>query len=344
MYPEPPHLMVAVYGEQDEYKTFATVSAAVEAHGGRLTGLVRVAPRAQEFGFVSDLGEEAPTLDLGPAAARELIAGRDGDKRVVTAAYSHPEFGHLVLGYLPNDPGDRHPVAVSTAAGELGYPTEIWSADDERRARRFADRSRELLREMATETACLYGGIGIETGLATPTGVRAGRVPFPTELYVSQTLLDRDVPVAAQLAAAYRDGENREWERGRFYALWTPFVRHGGMRRTTPLSSGGRGRRLLNSFEGSWPSQGDSAPTPDSPQPAVDRTKAPQASTGNMASPFSSSRSTTRTPVQSLVVATKPFPSARAKGIRFEATKGQSHTIRPLFAYSPKSTNTGSVG
>jgi len=160
--------------------------------------------------------------------AGDLIAGRDVEIRVVRASYSHPEFGHLILEYLLSDPGDRHPVAVATGAGALGLPTELWTDDDEKQARRFANQSRELLRGIVAETASLYGGIGIEIDFATPGSLRTGRVHFPTELYVSRTLLDRDALVAVQLDAAYQDGENHEWERGKFYATWTPFVQHGG--------------------------------------------------------------------------------------------------------------------
>jgi hypothetical protein len=129
LYPEPPHLMIAVYSEKSEVETFASAAAAIEAQG-----------------------ENPPE--------------------------SSKWFGLVILEYLLNEPGDRHPIAVATSAEALGLPIELWTDD----------------------------GIGVECGLPTPTELRAGRVNFPTELYVSRALLGRDAFAASRLEVAYGDG------------------------------------------------------------------------------------------------------------------------------------------
>lgn len=225
MYPEPPHLMITVYGAQDEYEAFATISTTVEATGGRPTGLVEVAPRGQDFRLVSDLGDVSSVLMLEHRAAADLIAGRDVKSRVVKASYSHPQFGDLILSYLLNGAGDRHPIAVVTSAGALGLPTDSWTEEDQTEVRQLVDKSRELLRTIVATTNSLYGGIGVETRLATPTNLRTPDVNFPTELYVSRILLDGDAAATAQLTAVFANGEVSEWENGNFYAAWAPFVR-----------------------------------------------------------------------------------------------------------------------
>ena len=185
-----------------------------------------MAPRVEDFRLIADLGDVARIIEHDPKVARDLIFGRDAETRVVRAGYRHPRFGHVILEYLLNEPGDRHPVAVATSAEALGLPIELWTEDDHRQGRQFADQSRELLREVVARTDPLYGGIGVEFGLPTPTELRAGRVNFPTELYVSRALLGRNTLAVSRLEAAYGDGDIDDWEDGRFYACWTPFVQH----------------------------------------------------------------------------------------------------------------------
>lgn len=223
LYPEPPHLAVAVYPGLDEEGAFAAMCGVAEAAGCRPQGLVEVAPWDRAFELRSDLAEVASKLQVDPARFRSVVAGERETGRPVRAGYVHDRYGLVVVTYLAAPAGDRHPIAISLAAGPLGVPEAFWSAADRRAAGRLARWTANLLRSASSRTEAPYAGIGVEYTLATPSDLVRGVSTLPAEVFVSRALLVPGGRLDAALRQDYGAVEEAVWGHGTFLSAWAPY-------------------------------------------------------------------------------------------------------------------------
>jgi len=223
LYPEPPHLTVAVYPDRTEERCFAGMCEVMEELDCGFQGVVEVAPWDASFEFRSDLAGVASTMEVTPDRFRQIVAGRTGPGRPVRAGYSSKLAGVVVIGYGPAPSGDAHPIMASMHAGALGIPMELWSGRDRSAAARLARWTTDALARAVARCEAPYGGIGVEFSLPTPAELRAGTASLASEVFVSRDLLDSDADLDAALTAAVSGGGVTPGPGGTFYSGWAPY-------------------------------------------------------------------------------------------------------------------------
>lgn len=223
LYPEPPHLTVALYAEQPEHECFAALCRLVEGMGCVANGSVEVAPWDASFELRSDLAGRSAILDVKPDRFSRIVAGEDHSGRAVRAGYKRKGGGLVLVEYLAARGDDRHPVAVSVSADGLGVPADLWRKAERTSAARLADWATEVLRESTVQCGVWYGAIGVEYSLATPSELASGAAMLPSEVFVSRELTDSDTDLEKALSDAFRGGGIFEWPMGWFYSGWAPF-------------------------------------------------------------------------------------------------------------------------
>lgn len=221
LYPEPPHLTIAVYSDIDEMRCFATMCEVAEAADCTPSGILEVAPWDVEFEDRSDLAGRLARLD-GVPAYRSTMTGDRSLGRPVRAGFRHRRHGIVVVEYLYARAGDRHPVAVSLGAGPLGLPIELWRKPERAAAERLAAWSVDILRDAASRCRAAFGGIGVEFTLGTPRSLVDGASLLASESYVSRVVLDSDDELRRALRSDFGDAE-QIWDDGEFYSGWAPF-------------------------------------------------------------------------------------------------------------------------
>lgn len=222
-YPEPPHLIVALYCECPEGDTFRLLNDVIIELGGQPANAVEVAPADQEFELLSDLTGHKRILSVDSDLYGELIAGEDTKTRVLKAGFTNRQCGRLVVEYLQRVGPGRHPVAVSTGSGSLGIPDFLWTTAQRQNAYSMGEWSRELLETVCSRWDVLYGAIGVEFSMPTPWQIKTKRPRLPTEIFVSRQLAGQGGLVEEGLRRAFVDGELLEWNSGLFLSGWAPF-------------------------------------------------------------------------------------------------------------------------
>jgi hypothetical protein len=216
LYPEPPHLTIAVWSPEDEESVFGRACDVVVAAGCVPAGAVESAPRGQRYAMLQDLDDRS-TAQLGTDAFELAVHGRDPVLRPLKAGYRIKGWGTVVVEHLFGTEGETHPVAVSLAADRLGFPDSTWKASDRKAARRLAEWATGVLRELTVSTGAVYGAIGVEETLPTPSALRAG-VPAGSVVFVGSALPDG---VLARFRAAL---PGVPWPTGEFFPGWHPFA------------------------------------------------------------------------------------------------------------------------
>ncbi|WP_370941918.1 hypothetical protein AB5J62_22690 [Amycolatopsis sp. cg5] len=228
LYPDPPHLLVGLYDDSSETETFAAVCRVAGELGCEPAGHVAVVPTELDFDWISDLGAARDVRAVTTAGHTALCDGADPELRAIQARFSHRQLGTVVVEYLPKEAPDRHPVGIAMSAAVLGLPETIWTGSDRKAAGLLVDRAKTFLEAAVTECGALYGGIGVE--LRFPTPRQLAKEPLPTELFVSQRLLDSDKSLADRVATTFTDDNVTRWKTGSFYASWAPFASSVGQR------------------------------------------------------------------------------------------------------------------
>ncbi|MEV4264480.1 hypothetical protein [Kribbella sp. NPDC049584] len=184
LYPKPPHLMIAVWSADDEEWVFG-----------------RACDVAGEFGCVpTGVAEEWP--------AKKVWYRRKG-------------LGTVIVERLFGTESETHPVAISSSAGALGWPEELWTAKDRKAAYKLAGWATDVLRDLSSRTAAVYGAIAVEETLPTPSALRAGisigSLPF----------LSAGLPTAVhdKFHAALGRTQTVDWPNGTFFPGWRPYTR-----------------------------------------------------------------------------------------------------------------------
>jgi hypothetical protein len=223
LYPEPPHLTIAVYPNGSEHQCFAALCRLVEEMGCAPSGPIELAPWGADFALRSDLAGRSAILDVKPDRFARIVAGEDSDGWAVRAGFQRKGGGLVLVEYLAAADRDRHPIAVSVAADGLGIPIELWRKPERVSAARLADWATNILRELTVRCEVWYGAIGVEYTLATPSDLANGSASLPSELFVSRPLLDVDAALDEALLGVFSDGVVSEWTGGFFYSGWAPF-------------------------------------------------------------------------------------------------------------------------
>lgn len=222
LYPEPPHLTIAVYPAGSESKCFGAVCELLAQRDCRPSGTIEVAPWEVAFELRSDLVGHSRIIEEEEDHFQRIVAGRDSSRRPVQAGYCRGRSDVVVVQYLASSGSDRHPIAVSINAGALGIPVEMWRMTERNSGRKLARWAVDLLREITTRCDALYGAIGVEFSLATPIELANGVATLPAEVFLSRRLAF-DLPgIRDAFADDFRDAETAEWPAGWFYSGVAP--------------------------------------------------------------------------------------------------------------------------
>jgi hypothetical protein len=89
LYPDPPHLTVAIYSERPEVETFARMHDVALQLGCDPLNTIEISPADQEFELLSDLGTSKEILQVAPTRYAQLVAGEDHKVRVLRAGLVH---------------------------------------------------------------------------------------------------------------------------------------------------------------------------------------------------------------------------------------------------------------
>jgi hypothetical protein len=223
LYPEPPHLTIAVYPAGSESECFAAVCTLMEQVDCHPNGTVEVAPWEAAFELRSDLAGRSSIVQAERDQFRHIATGSDPSRRPVRAGYRRGRNNVAVVEYIAAPRDDRHPIAVSTEAETLGIPVGKWRKPERALGEQLARWAIDLLQRIATQCDVLYGAIGVEYSLATPSELANGVATLPSEVYLSRRLASDAPGTQGAFEYDFRDAEMTEWPTGWFYSGWSPF-------------------------------------------------------------------------------------------------------------------------
>lgn len=186
LYPRPPHLTIAVWVAGNDEVAFGQACDTAAEFGCTPSGAVEVAPRGRPFVMLQDL-EDRATVQLGGADLDSMVHGQHPVSRPLKAGYRAKPWGTTIVEHLLGTEAEPHPVAISSSAGALGWPEELWTAKDRKAAYRLAAWATDVLRDLTARTGALYGSIAVEETLPTPTALRAG-TPISSLPFLSANL------------------------------------------------------------------------------------------------------------------------------------------------------------
>jgi hypothetical protein len=219
LYPEPPHLTIAVWVAEDEELAFGRACDVAGEFGCVPSDVVEIAPRGLRFAMLQDL-EERSIVRLRREDFESVVHGGDPVSRSLKAGYRAKGLGTVIVEHLFGTEVETHPVAISLSADALGLPDEIRKPKDRKAAYRLASWATEVLRELTSRTEAVYGAIGVEETLPTPSALRAGysigNLPF-----LSAVLPDA---VLGKFHSAFGRLQPVDWEHGSFFPSGTSFV------------------------------------------------------------------------------------------------------------------------
>jgi hypothetical protein len=223
LYPEPPHLSVSLYSEnQTEEAAFAALCRAVCAAGARPTGNLETFPRSRGFNWASELTDFASELTVSQESVWPLVDGEDTQLRVAKAGFAADTAGLVVVSLESREEGDpsQHPVAASMYADQLGIPAQYWGQGDDVRAKAIATWAESLLRAACDSIAPLYAAMMVEETLPTPPALADLR---SKDIFVPDRLLAADPALEPDLRSFYGADRLGRWRHGLYCAGWQSF-------------------------------------------------------------------------------------------------------------------------
>ncbi|MEU7998773.1 hypothetical protein AB0B83_26060 [Micromonospora sp. NPDC049060] len=220
LYPDPPHLTVAVFPASSDEPAFPAVCDSLVACGAQPAGVLETISPDVDFEAPSDVAETVASMTVASDSFQRIIRGGEPAKRPVRAGFTRG--GEVVVvGLLRRNRGERFPVGVSCFAGALGLPIDLWREADRSAAFEITRWSRRLLQAMTGRLPCAYGSIEVEAPFPTPSMLRSGAM-LGSEVFVARDVLARRPELRAALAEDY-DDVGEEWEAGTFFSGWAPF-------------------------------------------------------------------------------------------------------------------------
>ncbi|GAA1538342.1 hypothetical protein GCM10009678_20820 [Actinomadura kijaniata] len=239
LYPEPPHLELAVFHEvTPEERLLAEVCARLGAAGAVPTGYLEVIPEDLPFERPTDVGAEAEEIRVPAERVGGHLAGEVPGRRVLRAGFELRPLGLVAAGHNRGAAG-RHPVALLTSAEKI---ESGWPGRRRGSAERVAAAVRSLMRDVCEAVGPLYASLGVETTLPGPerlagTGDRLG------DVFVAGRLFARVPGLAGRLDGCFAAGHSEKWSGGTYYSSWGPFNDAGTTARDPGLAA--RSGRLL---------------------------------------------------------------------------------------------------
>lgn len=242
--PESPHVSVSLYVDNvHEVDTFASICWFLQEQGSVPYKTLKVAPSHKSFEWTTDLADVKEDVETEPHLFERLISGEEPEWRVTEAAFEIPKVGVGVVRYEPAAESEPHPVAVIVHGGSLGEP------DQGRRARRQAKEAAQWAQSTLTSAAVqlspLYGAIGVEETLPSPSYMREGDAEAGGQLFVSTRLLARDLDLEPRLRECFNEGKTSHLSNGLLFYDWVPFGRT-DCRVTNVIEVQRRAARLLD--------------------------------------------------------------------------------------------------
>lgn len=247
LYPDPPHLTVAVFPASSDEPAFSAVCDSLVACGAQPDGVLETISPDVDFEAPSDVAEAVAVTTVPSDSFQRIIRGGEPAKRPVRAGFTRGEGEVLVVELLRRNRGERFPVGVSCSAGALGLPADLWREADRSAAFEITQWSKQLLQVVTGRLPCAYGSIEVEAAFPTPSMLRSGSM-LGSEVFVARDILARRPELRAALAEDY-DDVGEEWEAGTFFSGWAPFDTQ---RRTLPYTPDRyqRSSRLLGELLG----------------------------------------------------------------------------------------------
>lgn len=217
LYPEPPHLTIAVWTAEDDEQAFGRACDIAVEFGCTPSGVVELAPRGRPFAMLQDLADRS-TVELTGAEFESAVHGGDPVSRPLKAGYRAK--GTVIVEHLYGTEVEAHPVAISLSAGALGLPQELWRSKDRKAAYKLAAWATDVLRELTARTGAVYGSIAVEETLPTPSALRAGHA------ISSLPFLSASLPstVVHKFQTAFNQTKPVNWTHGTFFPGWHPFA------------------------------------------------------------------------------------------------------------------------
>jgi hypothetical protein len=223
LYPEPPHLTIAAYPAGPESECFASVCRLLTQLDCHPNGTVEVAPWETAFELRSDLAGQSSIVEVEQGEFQRIVAGSDPSRRPVRAGFRRARGDIAVVEYLATSRNDRHPIAVSTGAATLGIPVEMWGKAERSAGEKLARWAVNVLHGIVSQCDPLYGAIGVEYSLATPSQLANSIAALPSEVYLSRRLASDAPGIQDAFARDFSGAEIVEWPAGWFYSGWGPF-------------------------------------------------------------------------------------------------------------------------
>ncbi|WP_141924281.1 hypothetical protein [Haloactinospora alba] len=100
----------------------------------------------------------------------------------------------------------------------MGSPGDVPSKAERKSEKELALWSKDVLATLVEHTGALYGSIGVEVTLPTPSHLRTGGDEVGSELFVSTALVTENPRLVMEADNDYREGTKEERPSGLFYS------------------------------------------------------------------------------------------------------------------------------
>ncbi|MGW7351776.1 hypothetical protein [Streptomyces sp. NPDC054784] len=224
LYPEPPHLTISLYSDEDETLTYAKICKALQNFDCTGLEILQVVRKNQLFESLSDLSGEIETINAQQVRWNTLTSGEDTELRVVKAGFWHRKLGKVVASYLAAPAMNRHPLEVFISADALGFPLHLLEKQQRAAAYARARWTKMLAQTVFSVTGAQYGAIAVEQTIPPPCLMRSRPPAEITEIYVASDVLAGHPGLESGLAQVYADFSIENWKTGNLYCAWGPFT------------------------------------------------------------------------------------------------------------------------
>ncbi|WP_143174105.1 hypothetical protein [Streptoalloteichus hindustanus] len=173
---------------------------------------------------MSDLADSLHVIDVSGANVSRLFEEKEGEGfRAVRVQLLEKTLGVVVAELSRAEPGEIHPVSVALSADVLGFPEFLWEREGGYRAFLLGEWARKTLQSICDRLDPLYGHLGVEETLPSPSGFREVCDRVRGEFYLSKRLVGVRKDFLDALTLDYGSGLVSTWHKGFFICSWPPF-------------------------------------------------------------------------------------------------------------------------